>query len=78
MDGAPDAPPFEVPFPPLAQKALALGFSNLPSLKAMVPLDTVDMLAMDVANESGGEPLLNIELIPRASDVSPIGVELIP
>ena len=64
MDGAPDALLFEVSFP-LARKALALGFSKLPSLEAMVPLDTVDLLAMDAAYEcgGGGGPLIGVEFI---------------
>ena len=78
MDGAPDAPLFEVPFPLLAQKALVLGFSKLPSLEAMVPLDTVDLLAMDAAYEGGGGTLLDVELVSRAGGGPPIGVELIP
>ena len=82
VDGAPDAPPFEMPFPPLARKAFALGFNELPSLEAVVPLDVVDLLAMDAATdaayEGGGGPALGVELIPRASGVPPIGTELIP
>ena len=74
----PDALLFEVTFPPLAQKALALEFSKFPSLEATVPLDTVDLLAMDDAYEGGGGPLLDVELIPQASGGPPIGVELIP
>ena len=78
MDGAPDAPPFEMPFPPLARKVFALEFNELPSLEAVVPLDAVDLLAMDAAYEGGGGPAIGVELIPRASGVPPIGTELIP
>ena len=49
MDGARADLISEVPFPPLAQKAFVLGFIKLPSLEAMVPLDTVDLLVMDAA-----------------------------
>ena len=48
----------------------------------MVPLDVVDLLAMDAAYEGGGYeggggPALGVELIPQASGVPPIGTELI-
>ena len=62
----------------MARKAFLLGFNELPSLKAVVPMDTVDLLAMDAAYEGGGGTALGVELIPRASGVPPIGVELIP
>ena len=83
VDGAPGAPPFGMPLPPLARKAFALGLNELPSLKTVVPLDVVDLLAMDAAYEGGGYeggvgPALDVELIPRASGIPPIGVELIP
>jgi len=69
VDGAPGAPSFEMPLPPLARKAFALGFNELPSLEAVVPLDVVDLLAMDAAYEGGGYeggggPALGVELIP--------------
>ena len=64
--------------PPLARKVLTLEFSELPSPEAMVPLDTVDFLAMNAAYEGGGGPLLDVESIPRASGGPPIGVKLIP